>query len=415
MSESVREGEDGTAAAEHGRVRREDLASLRIDRALEEAEAAPRRRGPIVLGVLVALLAAGGGLLYRARVPRAVPVQVAPAVARPAGETVRGSVLSGTGYVVTGEKYIDIGVRVAGRIERYFADEGESVHAGDPLVALDDRDYRARLERAEAALRTAHATLALHELERGRARSLFASGVVARQELDERESRVAVDRATIAQLAAEIAQARVELDYTVLRAPRDGVILAKLKEVGEIAVPGGFAGSGDLIRMANLQDMRAEVDVNEADLPRVRIGQPAEVIADAYPDRAYTAEVVKLYPQVNRQKGTLKIEVRIASPDARLLPDMSARVNFLAEAPPPAEGGAIVLVPRLAVHRDDGRAAVWVVREGRAYRQEVRLGADLGEELQVTSGLTGGETLVVGNAAAVREGMAVEVAAIPGG
>ena len=61
------------------------------------------------------------------------------------------------------------------------------------------------------------------------------------------------------------------------------MILAKLKEVGEIAVPGGFAGSGDLIRMANLDDMRAEVDVNEADLARVRLGQPAEVVPDAYP------------------------------------------------------------------------------------------------------------------------------------
>ena len=95
----------------------------------------------------------------------------------------------------------------------------------------------------------------------------------------------------------------------MLRAPTDGVILAKLKEVGEIAVPGGFAGSGDLIRMANLDDLRAEVDVNEADLARVRLGQPAEVVPDAFQDRRYAAEVVKLYPQVNRQKGTLKVEV----------------------------------------------------------------------------------------------------------
>ena len=88
-------------------------------------------------------------------------------------------------------------------------------------------------------------------------------------------------------------------------------MLAKLKEVGEIAVPGGFAGSGDLIRLANLTDMRAEVDVNEADLNRVHLGQPAQVTPDAYPDAHYDAEVVKLYPQVDRQKGTLKVEVHI--------------------------------------------------------------------------------------------------------
>ena len=143
----------------------------------------------------------------------------------------------------------------------------------------------------------------------------------------------------------------MNLDYTMLRAPPDGVILAKLKEVGEIAVPGGFAGSGDLIRMANLDDLRAEVDVNEADLARVRLGQPAEVIPDAFPDRRYAAEVVKLYPQVNRQKGTLKVEVRIVEPDDVLRPDMSVRIHFLAEAKPQAAGEAVVLVPRAALRR----------------------------------------------------------------
>ena len=69
----------------------------------------------------------------------------------------------------------------------------------------------------------------------------------------------------------------------------DGVVLAKLKEVGEIAVPGGFAGSGDLIRIANLSELRAEVDINEADLSRIRLGQPAVVIPDAYPDARYSA------------------------------------------------------------------------------------------------------------------------------
>jgi RND family efflux transporter MFP subunit len=397
-----------TAAQDRDAGLRGDLASLRIDRDAEEAETAPRRRRPIVLGALAALVLIGLGLGYRAAAHRIIVVQVAPAVA--SAEAVRGAVLSGTGYVVTGEKYIAIGVRVAGRIERYYVDEGQSVRAGDPLVALDDRDYRARLDGAAAALRSVQASLTLHELELRRARELFASRVVGRQELDERESRVAVDRATSAQLEAEIAQAKVELEYTVLRAPRDGVILAKLKEVGEIAVPGGFAGSGDLIRMANLEDLRAEVDINESDLHRIHMGQGAEVIPDAYPDHTYAARVVKLYPQVNRQKGTLKIEVRITEPDALLLPDMSVRLNFLAEAAPAAPGAAIVLVPRAALRRDDRETYVWVVRDGQAHRQAVTTGTELGDRLQVTAGLSGGEALVVGDALGIGEGAAVRVA-----
>jgi multidrug resistance efflux pump len=86
---------------------------------------------------------------------------------------------------------------------------------------------------------------------------LRAENYASQSELDTAQTLLRVDQAQIAQLEAEIAQSQVNLDYTVLRAPTDGVILAKLKEVGEMAVPGGFAGSGELIRMANLTELRA--------------------------------------------------------------------------------------------------------------------------------------------------------------
>jgi RND family efflux transporter MFP subunit len=386
-----------------------DLRSLRIERTDAELHA-PRRRpwlwGAIGLAVLIAAFA-----LSRALAGRVAAVQTSAAVVRGGDAPVRGTVLSGTGYVVTGEKYIAIGVRVAGRIERYYADEGQSVHAGDPLVAIDDRDYRARLDRAEAGLATARANLTLHTSELRRAERLRAGGIIAAQELEEKQNQEAVDRARIKELEAEVALAKVELDYTILRAPRDGVILAKLKEVGEIAVPGGFAGSGDLIRMANLDDMRAEVDVNESDLTRVRLGQAAEVIPDAYPDASYAATVVKLYPQVNRQKGTLKVEVKVTSADARLLPDMSVRVNFLAEAEPVQPGAPIVLAPRTAIRRDEHESYVWVVSDERVRRQTVTVGTELGDQVQIASGLAGGETLVVGDASTLRDGAKVTTTA----
>jgi RND family efflux transporter MFP subunit len=385
-----------------------DLRSLRIDRTDEEL--APRRRtGRWIALAVAALLVAG--IAARALRGHVAEVQVGAAVVRGGGEPVRGAVLAGSGYVVTGEKYIAIGVRVAGRIERYFADEGQSVKTGDPLVAIDDRDYRARLDKAEASLVTARANLTLHASELRRAERLQTTGVIADQELEEKQNQVAVDRARIAELEADVALANVELDYTVLRAPRDGVILAKLKEVGEIAVPGGFAGSGDLIRMANLDDMRAEVDVNESDLTRVRMGQAAEVVPDAYPDASYAATVVKLYPQVNRQKGTLKVEVQVTNADARLLPDMSVRVNFLAEAQPATPGTPIVLAPRTALRRDDKESYVWVVDGDRVRRTPVTLGTELGDQVQVTKGLAGTETLVIGDATTLADGAPVTIAA----
>ena len=81
--------------------------------------------------------------------------------------------------------------------------------------------------------------------------------------------------------------------------------------------------------MANLDDLRGQVDITEGELAKIRIGQRAEVVPDAHPDRRYAAHVVKLYPQVDKQKGTLRVEVQIEQPDDALWPDMSARITFL--------------------------------------------------------------------------------------
>lgn len=375
---------------------RSDLASLRIERA---APARRRRRAPRrwALPLIAVLLLAAGTATYVA-LTRPVAVRVATVQRTTAGEAGPAPLLSGSGYVVTGDRYVSIGVRVPGRIDDYFVEEGQSVRKGDPLVQLDDRDYRAVVATIEARIESARADLALASADLERGRALRGQGVISQQEFDVLVNRATVARAGIAQLESELAQARVNLDYTLLRAPADGVVLAKLKEVGEIAVPGGFAGSGDLIRLANLSDMRAEVDVNESDLNRVVLGQPAEVTPDAFQDRKYAAEVVKLYPQVDRQKGTLKVEVRILEPDDKLLPDMSARVTFLARAEPATREEPAVLVPADAVQRDaQGELMVWLVRDGRAVRQRVETAGDSGGRIRVAAGLSGGETVVVGD------------------
>jgi RND family efflux transporter MFP subunit len=396
---------------------KDELAALRIDRSPPRRNA-PDRQRQLYIGAAVALFLLVALPLWWLFAGGAEPVRVEYATRSEAGaaSAIPAPVLSGSGYVVTGEKYISIGVRVAGRIDAYLVDEAERVKAGQALVRLDSRDYEATLQRAEASLRVARANLRLREKELGRVRNLRDREVASEADFDVKLNEVEVGRAQVAQLEAEIALAKVNLDYTVLRAPTDGVILAKLKEVGEIAVPGGFAGSGDLIRMANLEDVRAEVDVNEADLSRVRLEQRAEVIPDAYPDRRYAARVVKLYPQVNRQKGTLKVEVKLDAPDEKILPDMSVRITFLGEpavAAGTAAGEPVVFAPRSALRSDAGGAFVWVVSQGSVRRQPVKTSGDFGDRAIVSSGLLGGEALVVGDAEGLSDGQSVEIARDP--
>ncbi len=389
-------------------VAREALEALRLDR---EQAWSPRQRGWRWWWVGLLPLAIVALALWRHL--QAVPVvSVAEVTRATASELGPLPVLSGSGYIVTGERYVSIGVRVPGRIERYFVEEGQTVRKGDPLVQLDDRDYLAQVRRAESALASARANLELALADLQRIRALREQGVVSQQERDAQESRARVARAAVESAEAELEQARVNLDYTILRAPTDGVILAKTKEVGEIAVPGGFAGSGDLIRMANLSDIRAQVDVNEADLSRVSLGQRAVVTPDAYPQAQYEAEVVKFYPQVDRAKGTLRIEVRLRAPDEKLLPDMSARITFLADPQKSADGSEpLILVPSSALRRNStGQNFVWVVASnGRVQAQPIRTGTAFGGRVQVLEGLRGGEQVVVSNVP-LSDGQAVRIA-----
>jgi RND family efflux transporter MFP subunit len=375
---------------------KEQLRALRIDRDTQvlPVEARGRRSRMRAIAALLAL-AVVAPLLYRFVQAAPLEVKVVQPRVQRGDQPIEGAVLSGSGYLITAEKYIAIGVRVPGRIERILVDEGDPVAAGQVLVELDARDYRAQVGRAEASLRLAQANLKLAAVDRQRARQLFEQGFTSRQELDRAESRYEVAAASVAQADNELSQARTNLDDTRLLSPVHGVVLAKLKSVGEIAVPGGFAGSGDLLRLADLAEIRAEVDVSEADMANVRLGQDAEVVPDAYPQSRYRAKVVKLHPQVNRQKGTLKVEVRVEKPDRLLVPDMSVRVTFLAEALT-SSGAPVVLVPRTALRGAGVNTYVWTVTDGRLTRRSVEAGPEIAGQVVVERGLAGTESIAVG-------------------
>jgi RND family efflux transporter MFP subunit len=381
---------------------RRDLDGLRLDRG-----APPRQRRWLRWVVPLLVLLAAAGLLGRRIAAGRVPtVETTPVVVTPPERAEGVPVLSGAGYVVSADRYISIGVRVAGRIDRYLVEEGDRVRAGDPLVQLDAREYRSAVERAAANLKLAQAEAELAKQRLGRIGALQRAGVVSRDELDIRRAEADTAAARVGTAKADLDAARVALEYTTLRAPRSGVILAKLKEVGEIAVPGGFSGSGDLIRMANLDDLRGQVDVTEGELGKIRIGQRAEVVPDAYPDHRYAARVVKLYPQVDKQKGTLRVEVQIERPDDALWPDMSARITFL-DPVRSAPGGAAVLVPRGAVRTSPQGPYAWVLEDDRVRRTPLTLGPEFADRVQVTAGLAGGERVVIGDPPPLEDGQTV--------
>lgn len=393
---------------------RDDLAALQIDRDGGRSGGRverPRVKALLLLGIGL-LIGAGAGYGVALQRPAATPPRVAASRATLAGQPgtqPAAPELVASGYIVTRSRYIALGVRVPGRIEAYLVEEGDPVEPGSPLVRLDASPYEVRRTRVLAALDLATANRDLARKELQRLRALRSQNVAAPADIDVKETELRVAEAEIEKLRADLRLAELDLEDTVLRSPAAGVVLEKFKEVGEMATPGGFAGSGELIRIANLDELRIQVEVSETDLDRVQLDQRVEIVPDADPSRRYAGVVVELAPQMNRQKGTLQVEARLAAPDAFLRPDMSARVRFRNGTRPPnaAATQPSVLAPRDAVRDDRGETYSWVVVDGRLHRRRIATAGERAGRVLVSEGLMGGEILVVGDTAGLREGLRV--------
>jgi len=191
-------------------------------------------------------------------------------------------------------------------------------------------------------------------------------------------------------------------------------VLQKYRELGDTINYGGEvqAGGGatDIVQLADTTDMRTEVDINESDIAKVTMGQPAAVIPDAYPDKSFAAFVAKIYPEADRQKGTVKVEVKLRDPDLTIVrPEMSAKVTFLA-GDPRLLAAPLVTVPKKAIVSDGAGKGVWVLRDNEAYRVAIIAGRELQDGIEIRRGLEGGEQVILEPPTNLHNGSRVTVA-----
>ena len=385
-----------------------ELEALRIKRS-----APPERRSrllPVLVGFLiVAALGAGGYEIYTRTLGRPAEVQTAYVTMRRAGQA--GVILTGSGYVVTKHKYITIGTKILGQIMEEPIEEGQHVKKGDLLARIDDRDYRAQLHQANADRDLAAANVRLKQTQAARMRTLYNGGVASRDQLDVAQNALDTARADLAHSAAAIDFARFNVSQCYITSPINGIVLKKYRELGDTINYGGDiqAGGGatDIVQLADTEDMRAEVDINEIDIAKVGLGAPAKVIPDAYPDRAFDATLVKIYPEADRQKGTVKVEVSINHPDLAIIkPEMSARVNFSTSATR-ADEKPMLLVPKKAIITEGGAQYVWTIRSGNAERVSIKRGRELEDGVEVREGLNDGDQVIVEPPSGLKEGQQV--------
>ena len=404
------------------------LNQLKIDRAARDLEPSGGGRAIWIALAALLLLAAAGALFWWHQRPLQVRMDTAVA---PSAAQASGAVLQATGYV-TARRQATVSAQITGTLTEVLIEEGDHVRKGQVLARLEDSAYRASLDAARANARAAHAQAGqvaaqLHQARADAARldALVSRGLVSKQAAEQAHTAVASDRAQFAaqRLAADAAdaqakQAQVNFDYTVVRAPFDGVITEKAAQVGEIVSPlsagGGFTrtGVGTIVDMDSLE---VDVDVNEAYIGRVEPHMPAEAVLDAYPDWTIPAHVIAIVPAADRGKATVKVRVALEKKDPRIVPDMGVRVSFLEKkAAPAAQVPGGVLVPASAVVERDGQRVVFVVRDGRVAMRRVEPQPAGSDMLHLPAGVAAGDRVVVAPPASLADGMKVEAAtAVP--
>jgi len=407
------------------------LRQLKIDKSHKEAHGGGGGgKGPrlalIVAGVVVVLLALGAGA-WALVAHRPVEVKTATAVA-PSAHAEAGAVLQATGYV-TARRQATVSAQITGTLTEVLIEEGDRVTKGQVLARLEDNALRAGLDAARASAAAARATVAQTQAQldqnlrdADRAEALVGRGLVSKQVSEQARTQANTFRAQLntARRQADSADAQVQvgqvnLDYTVIRAPFDGVITDKAAQVGEIVSPlsagGGFTrtGVGTIVDMDSLE---IDVDVNEAYIGRVQPDMPAEAVLDAYPDWKIPAHVIAIVPAADRGKATVKVRVALENKDARIVPDMGVRVSFLerrAAASSTVPKG--VFVPAAAIVQRDGHDVVFVVTDDTARRRVVTAATPGSADMRLLSdGVTPGDTVVVEPPASLADGTAVSIA-----
>jgi RND family efflux transporter MFP subunit len=372
-----------------------DLGALKIERDDE-----PRSRRFLWAAVATASVAAVAILFFLGRSGSVVlrPPEVATTRVALVTPTQASTVLTASGYIVARAK-AEISPKTVGRIAWLNIEEGQKVRKGELVARLESQELEAQKRQYVAARDQVVAQLENARLDRNRAKSLLDEKIGSQQAFDAADSQVR-------SLAAQVASAEQLVKYTdeliknaEIYAPIDGVVTVKKAFLGETVAPQGFGGAGSagatFAVIVDLSSLEMEADINEQNVAKLTIGQPAEVALDAYPDKPYKARLRQIVPTADRQKGSVKVKIEISGKDDRVLPEMSCRVVFLnPEVRVDEKAKPKVMVPVASVVTIGGEKGVLVVANEQAVFHPLVLGPPAGPNVEVASGVAGGEEIV---------------------
>ena len=337
-----------------------------------------------------------------------------------------------------GAATVEVVPKVGGRLRTVSVRLGDPVSRGQVIAQIEDNEIREQVKQAEASFEVARASIRQREADLKfaetsleRSRNLYARQLLPRQTLDDNDARyqaaaaqLDLARAQFTQASSRLDELRITLDNTTIVSPVDGFVGKRLLD------PGAFVSSNSpVVSVVDIRQVRLVVNLVEKDLRRVAVGAAGRVDVDAFPGETFEGRVARIAPVLDPSTRTAEMEIEIPNPTFRLKPGMYARVLLTVDRRPQAlsvpgnalvtlEGRRGVFVP---LQGDAARASAPPPRPGRAPAgQKVRFvtvstGIQQGDHVEITEGLSEGETVVTTGAAALREGDTIVLAEAPGG
>ncbi len=390
-----------------------DLSSLKIDRSSQGVAGRPRKSRwlrKIALWVVVIGVLAAGFLFLKDFLDPPIEVQLATATLTSPAQA--NAVLTASGYVVARRKAA-VASKGTGTLVFLGVEEGDKVKKGQVIARLDDSDVAATLQRARENLRFAEADLNDAKQSLERQKILLERDIVARAEYDVAEARYKRVVAGIDAAKFAVKEAQVAVDNMTIIAPFDGTVLKKNADVGEIVAPlaGAASSKAAVVTIADMSSLEVEADVSEANITRVVPEQGCEIRLDAYPDRRYLGYVTKIVPTADRAKATVLVKLKFKEYDDRVLPEMGAKITFLAPGSDQnaVQAKSLLTVPFASVSTRNGRQVVFQVKDDRAVEIRVILGERMGNLVEIKEGLKEGDKVIGKIDQSLRDGLKVSI------
>lgn len=294
--------------------------------------------------------------------------------------------------------------RTNGYLRHWYFDIGAHVQKGQLLAEIETPELDQQLAQARADLATAGANAKLAAITAHRTEDLLKSDSVSTQERDNAAGSYAADQAIVASRQADVARLEELQSYENVYAPFDGIITARNTDIGDLINAGAGTPNTELFRIEAIKVLRIYVAVPEVYAPLIRIGATAAVTLDEYPGQQFKGTLVRTNHAINQTSRTLLTEVDVDNSSGKLLPGAYTFVHFML----PGRRETVTIPANTLLFRSEG-LRVGVLRDGKAELVAIKIGRDYGDKVEVISGLTHEDQVILNPSDSLISGAPVRV------